>query len=112
MKKLSHKKAQALVNAMSEASVGGPKTFDPFYADNGLSGRAWVEFPLGELTNRNIAGFVGVWASKGLIKDYPIDKTDRFNAQGLEGKIRIATTLATALLVYRELPPNRCQLLV
>jgi hypothetical protein len=71
---------------------------------------AWVEFPLGEFTNPAIAGFVWAWAVSRRLTTHAIQSGDRFDAQGLEGKARVITTLTTALLVYRELPPYRCQI--
>ena len=80
------------------------------WADSMGDSPALVEFPLGELTNGRIGGFVWVWGMKGIVQSARIDSGDRFNAQGLEGKCTIPVTLTTALLVYRELPPNRCQI--
>ncbi len=73
---------------------------------------AWVEFPLGELMNPAIAGFAWAWAMQKRLIVGPIQEGDQFNAQGLEGKVRVRTTLSTALLVYRDLPPYRCQVLL
>ena len=73
---------------------------------------AWVEFPLGELMNPAIAGFAWAWAMQKRLIAGPIQAGDQFNAQGLEGKVRVHTTLSTALLVYRDLPPYRCQVLL
>jgi hypothetical protein len=73
---------------------------------------AWVEFPLGELMNPRIAGFVWAWAMQTRIATHAIQRGDQFNAQGLEGKVRVRTSLSTALLVYDLLPAYRCQILV
>ncbi len=73
---------------------------------------AWVEFPLGELMNPAIAGFAWAWVVQKRLIVGPIQEGDQFNAQGLEGKVRVHTTLSTALLVYRDLPPYRCQVLL
>src|SRR3990167_1050039 len=54
---------------------------------------AILEMPLGELTNEGIAGFVWAWNAKHMIKTADIDKHDRFNAQGLEGKVIIETIM-------------------
>jgi hypothetical protein len=79
----------------------------------------WVEFPLGELMNPRIAGFVWAWAMQTRIATHVIQRGDQFNAQGLpigplwgEGKVRVRTSLSTALLVYDLLPAYRCQILV
>ena len=72
----------------------------------------WVEFPLGELMNPAIAGFVWAWAMQKRLVVGSIQEGDQFNAQGLEGKVRVRTTLSTALLVYRDLPPYRCQVVM
>jgi hypothetical protein len=62
--------------------------------------------------NPHIAGFVWAWAMLGSITTAAIQPEDRFIAQGLEGKVRVRTTLSTALLVYRALPPYRRQVVV
>ena len=68
---------------------------------------AILEMPLGELTNEGIAGFVWAWNAKHMIKTADISDHDRFNAQGLEGKVIIETSFATALIAARELPAYR-----
>jgi len=68
---------------------------------------AILEMPLGELTNEGIAGFVWAWNAKHMIKTADISENDRFNAQGLEGKVIIETSFTTALIAARELPAYR-----
>ena len=66
-----------------------------------------LEFPLGEIMNPKIAGFVWVWNLMNKIKIETISKKDRFNAQGLEGKATVETDLVGAVLAYWELPRYR-----
>lgn len=68
---------------------------------------AQLEFPLGEITNPKISRFVLIWQSQGVIQIGRIGPRDRFDAQGLEGKCIIPTTLLLALLAARELPSYR-----
>jgi hypothetical protein len=96
-----------LNNKMQRASAcGHPELWDQWANAYGNK-PAQLEFPLGELSNPGIAGFVWVWKMKGTIQTASIESDDQFNAQGLEGKIVIQTTLTTALLAYRELPEHR-----
>jgi len=69
-----------------------------------------LEAPLGEITNPDIAGFVWAWGIQSAIETCRIEKADRFDAQGLEGKLRVHVALTTAVLVWRELPPHRRQI--
>ena len=68
---------------------------------------ARLEFPLGELTNPRIAGFLWAWHIQGRLQTTSIAASDHFNAHGLEGKCVVPTQLSTALLAARELPPHR-----
>ena len=68
---------------------------------------ARLEFPLGELTNPRITGFLWAWQMQGQLTTARITASDRFNANGLEGKCVVSTLLSTALLAARELPPYR-----
>ena len=68
---------------------------------------ARLEFPLGELTNPRIAGFLWAWQRQSQLTTARITASDRFNANGLEGKCIVKTLLSTALLAARELPPYR-----
>lgn len=69
---------------------------------------ARLEFPLGELFNPGLAGYLWAWRMTGRLRILPIGRADRFNAQGLEGKCRVEpVNLTTALLAARELPPFR-----
>jgi len=112
LKRLTHRETAELLEQMRAAARPGRywrwEQWEWEYGERA----AQVEFPLGELVNPRIAGFVWAWAMLRCITTAPIQSGDHFNAQGLEGKIRVRTTLATALLVYAELPPHRCQVLV
>lgn len=69
---------------------------------------ARLEFPLGELTNPRLGGFVWTWHTSGKLHIARIRRSDCFNAQGLEGKCEaMPLALSTALLTARELPPYR-----
>ncbi len=114
MARLARWEAERMLGQMQAAARPGPGwagrwgRWQEAYGDR----MAWVEFPLGELTNTAIAGFVWAWAMQRRLIVGPIQEGDQFNAQGLEGKVRVRTTLSTALLVYRDLPPYRCQVLL
>lgn len=84
--------------------------FNKYYSDYAKQ-QVLVEFPLGELMNPKIRGYIWAWEMKGLIKPQSITEQDKFNAQGLEGKVSIPTSLFTALLVYRDLPIYRRQII-
>ena len=110
--KLSEKEITALDAEMSRHCVCGQlDLWDKWATDKGDS-PVLLEFPLGELMNPGIAGFLWAWKLQGKIQTHAIEPGDRFNAQGLEGKVRIRTTLTTALLVYRELPAHHCQITI
>ncbi|GIK40430.1 MAG: hypothetical protein BroJett011_42630 [Chloroflexota bacterium] len=68
---------------------------------------ARLEFPLGELTNSGLAEFLRIWHRQGALTLASIGKQDRFDAQGLEGKCVVQTTLSAALRAARELKPYR-----
>lgn len=111
MKRLSTKTIERLDAEMAGACVCGNLPLWSAWCDSMGDRDAVIEMPTGELMNERIAGFAWAWASKGRIEDAPIEKGDRFNAQGLEGKVRIRTTLTVALLTYREVSPHRIQIL-
>lgn len=71
-----------------------------------------VVFPLGELLNPNLAGYAWVWALKQSVHPEPITDKHRFNAQGLEGCFTINEPLSTAILMYREVSPDRINIFV
>ena len=110
MKRLTYSQLQAATARMGAASAahldGNHGAFDRWLRDEGdLPAR--VEFPLGELMNPNITGFVWAWSTNREIRIEGITKRDRFNAQGIEGKAVVEVSLATALLVARDLPRHR-----
>ena len=63
---------------------------------------ARLEFPLGELMNRRIRGFIWAWQMQAGLRTARIQKGDRFNAQGLEGKCVVQTVFSTALLAASD----------
>ena len=106
MKRMSDKAISKLLIEMGNASMGGAKTWDRWHAKH-----CWqeciLEFPSGELTNEGIAGFVQVWRMQGKVGIVPIEKGDRFSANGLEGKVSVKVSLIVGLMAYRELPEFR-----
>ncbi|MFH1236171.1 MAG: hypothetical protein V1685_04515 [Parcubacteria group bacterium] len=68
---------------------------------------ARLEFPLGELTNPAIAGYVWAWQLRRKIQTASITGKEGFLAQGLEGKVCVHTNMVTALLAYGWLPEYR-----
>jgi hypothetical protein len=71
-----------------------------------------VVMPLGELMNPNLAGYAWVWKLKECIHPEPITDKHRFNANGLEGCFSLGEMLSTAILIYREVPPDRINIFV
>ena len=108
MKPIAHKYAQELYNRMVLAAKTSPNVFYAWCDEMG-SRKAIVEFPTGELMNERIKGFVWAWGMRGIVQTASIEKADRFNANGLEGKVCIETTANVALMVYGDLPEHRCQ---
>lgn len=106
MKKQTRKELKQASEAMDAANRAGPKAWDVFLDEHEMNAK--VEFPLGELMNPDIAGYVWAWAMQQRINHASIGKRDGFRAQGLEGKAVVETTFATALLVWRDLPAYRC----
>lgn len=104
MKRLTHAELEHEIQEMR--SLHDPASWDAWHAAKGFRA-ARLEFPLGELTNENISGFVWAWHAQDRIRIKDIQPTDSFNAQGLEGKVAVETTYAAALLAARELPPYR-----
>jgi hypothetical protein len=114
MARLARWEVERILGRMQAAARPGPDWAERWGRWQEADGdrMVWVEFPLGELMNPAIAGFAWAWAMQKRLIVGPIQEGDQFNAQGLEGKVRVHTTLSTALLVYRDLPPYRCQVLL
>jgi hypothetical protein len=111
-RRLTRRESERLLVRMQLAARPGPgwaQSWDAWERQCGQR-ECRVEFPLGELTNTAIAGFAWAWAVSRRLTTHAIQGGDRFDVQCLEGKARVITTLTTALLVYRELPPYRCQI--
>lgn len=107
MKLLSNSELGEVISESRAAAEGGPFTWDLFYSAV-YSVPATVSLPLGELLNERISGFVTVWRMKGLVdQPGPITSADRFNAQGLEGKVVIEGDLGDAVLVAANVPLDR-----
>lgn len=107
MKRITYKAMVALDNAARNAyKTGGCKGSGAFLDSH--DGPAEIHLPLGEVANERIGGFVWAWKMKGLLQPADITGKEGFNAQGLEGKVIIPTTMVGALLVWRECPAHRC----
>ena len=110
MKRLSPAQLKNEIAEMTQAAdihrENSNDNWSKWYTTKGCR-RSRVEFPLGELTTPAIAGFVWAWNMKGIVQLSKITSSDRFDAQGLEGKAMIDTDYATALLAAHELPEYR-----
>lgn len=73
--------------------------------------KALLEFPLGEVMNPKISGYAWAWNMRKILKTKAITEKDRFEAQGLEGKVSVQIPLLSALLAWRELPEHRRQII-
>jgi len=104
MKKLTSKQLTKLDKAYIEASKQ-PSTWDPFYEKYMVD--ATINIPCGEIMNDKISGCVWAWQLKGFLKPLPIVDSDSFDAQGLEGKCTIKSSIFTACLVSRYVLPSR-----
>lgn len=115
MKRLSDKVAAKMHAEMVTAAEGGPETWYPWYDNNQQT--AWLEFPNGEWANSDftdeIQGYIYAWRMTGVVdQSLPIVKSDRFTAQGLEGKTRVKTALTVALQCWHALPKHRRQVYI
>jgi len=103
------KEIQEMVKELEQASIGGIKTWEPVYKEY-TSRKALIEMPVGELMNPKIGGYVWTWGLTKEIRLGDITETDRFKAHGLEGKASVPVNLLTAILVWKELPEFRRQI--
>lgn len=69
-----------------------------------------LELIVDELWNKNIRGYLWAWNLQNAIKQAAITKDDKFNVNGLIGKIVVNTSIITALLVSREISKYHCQI--
>ena len=106
--RLDPKHIAELQEAMHRAANAAPADWDAWLARYDQPAR--LELAGGEIMNPGIEGFVFAWRMTGRAKPAALTLTDRLNAQGLEGKLVIQTSLVLALLVWAELPPYRCQI--
>ena len=89
---------QWLSARIEEAASTDPALFDRLY--DALQETACLEFPLGELLNGALAGYVWAWGMRGLFSQpYATEESKHtFACQGLEGLIRVeGIPLSTAL---------------
>jgi hypothetical protein len=88
MRKLSEKEVEEIRAAYNENY------------DDLCKQKAVFEAPLGELYP-NLSGFAFAWQLKGdMPSTHSITGKEGFNAQGIEGKLRKDTTMATAIIYY------------
>lgn len=107
---LGKKEIETMLVELQEAAVMGENSW------NRLSGKytgrkALFEFPLGEMMNPKVGGYIGVWGLRNMIQTKPITEKDRFKAQGLEGKASVPMTLLVALFAWGEFPEHRRQII-
>lgn len=107
MRRLAVKQVQALHDEMTAAAQNGREAFERWLDEHDRP--AILEFPGGELFCSGIRGFLWAWRLKNALSVGRLQKGDRFDANGLEGKISVETTLATALLAWANLPRHRRQ---
>ncbi len=111
MRRLTERELQATINraeAASAAHLDGDRGAFDRWLDREGNRPARLEFPLGELQNEAIRGYVWAWKMRGLIATAGLSKGDGFAAQGLEGKAVIGDLdLVSAVLAARELPLHR-----
>ena len=70
--------------------------------------KVFLEFPLGEIAKDMLTTITLIGTKKQQYKTLPIEKNDRFNAQGLEGKMQVEKEFFSALMNMRDLlPPYR-----
>jgi len=99
----------ALALAAMNIACQNPQAWDRWQTEHNKRD-VILEFPLGELMNPAIAGFVWAWKMQGRIEVCAIPADAHFNAQGLEGMARVHTDLCVALMVWRDLPAHRCNI--
>ena len=108
-RKLSQAEIDKQLTDLCNAAESGGETWDTLYKEYaGVKFR--LEFPLGELAGNN-PDLHGLWfaaKSLGQIREaLPIDGSEGFTAQGLEGKCSVEGFGTQLLTVYDTLPVNR-----
>jgi len=106
---ISKEEIGKMLEEIQKASMSGVETWEPVW-EKYINQKALIEFPLGEFMNTTIQGYIAGWNLYKKIQTKPITEKDKFNAQGLEGKASVPVNLFTALLVWRELPEYRRQI--
>ena len=97
MTKISHYTEMPHELGMIQRALAIGATHEQYVACvKALNQKVRFECPLGECVDA-LAGFAWVWKMRGLLTVQPIIDADRFNAQGLEGKVSIPCTLYDAL---------------
>ena len=114
MHRLSNQKVAELLTLMRAAYQCAPAAtqrsrYDAFQRAHGRLVR--FEAPVGTWIG-DLAGFAAGLKLQGRLPPVqPIIVADRFNAQGLEGKISVRVPLATALLYAAQCDAHRFQIL-
>lgn len=105
MNQIPRKDIKQLVTELEEASQN-PEQWEQWHTKTDKL--VTLHMPLGELLNPAIRGYIWVWDHQRKITTAPIDKRDRFAAQGIEGKAIIHdVSLVTALLIASWVGPYR-----
>lgn len=109
---LNQKKINSLIKELTELTENHQRFLTVY--DKVIQINCTLEFPLGEVASTKTGGFMWAWDLQNMLNNIqPIEKPDRFNAQGLEGKIVIESLpIVTALLFARASTVGRYQIKV
>ncbi len=107
---LDKKEIAMMTLELEEAGGKGESAWNRVWSEY-TERKARLEFPLGEVMNPKISGYVWAWKMRNILQTKAITEKDKFKAQGLEGKISVQIPLLSALLAWRELPEHRRQII-
>ncbi len=103
---ITHKNMGPFLDAIAREPEFQPGSRHTYDASKWYRRPVWLEFPLGELAKDTLTTMALVGRERP--DPLPLTGEEGFNAQGLEGKVRIQRDLFTALLKLRDiLPPFR-----
>ena len=98
---LKQKEINGLVTELTKLTEDHQRFLSVY--DNVININCTLEFPLGEVASTKTGGFIWAWNLQNRLDNVqPIEKPDRFNAQGLEGKIVIENLPITTALLYAK----------
>jgi len=105
-KVINHKNMAPLLEAIAHEPCYQPGSNTPITGDEWHQSLVWLEMPTGELARDPLASLAllghDYWEATSITGE------EGFQAQGLEGKIRVRKTLFSALMNLRDiLPPRR-----